>query len=341
MHAALQFGNLGAVKLCLENGASIDEIIEVDKSTPVHVACSQGSFDILKLMAEKQPDVFLEVIHAVDSLQMTPLHKAAMFDHVDIAGYLLDKGAYIDALDKEKRSPLLLAASRNCVKMACFLISKGSNIRLKDSKQRNLIHLIIDQDSFNKLDENENAQKIVQCKKSSMNALVKILNELSQQENYIDLLNDQDVHGCTCVHYASKFGYANCLKLLISYGADINFKNKDKQSPLHFAAKYGRNTSCLQILNCDSYTNNINEKDITGMTPLHWAARNGHTRVVELLIQKGALIYKSYGSGNNPFHEAAINGYTNSMRIIFSVDPYVLNSINKNGVKFYLTLSFC
>ncbi|CAF0715061.1 unnamed protein product [Brachionus calyciflorus] len=330
LHAAVQFGNLGAVKLCLENGANIDEIIEVDKSTPVHLACSQGSLDILKLMAEKQPDMFSEVIHSNDSLEMTPLHKAAMFDHIDIAGYLLDKGAFIDALDKEKRSPLLLAASRNCVNMACFLISKGSNFRIKDSRLRNLIHLIIDQESFSKNNDSFDNQT-VQCKKSSMKALEKILCEISKHKNFTDLFNDQDVNGCTCIHYASKFGHVNCLKLLISYGANINIKNKDKQSPLHFSAKYGRISSCLEILCCDSYKNNINEKDITGMTPLHWAARYGHTKVVELLIQKGALIYKSYGSGNNPFHESALNGFTDCMKIIHNVDPYVLNSINKDG----------
>lgn len=331
LHAAVQFGNLGAVKLCLENGASIDETIEMDNSTPVHVACAQGSFEILKLMFEKQPDLFLEVVHAQDSSQMTPLHKAAMFNHVEIADYLLEKGAFIDALDKEKRTPLLLASIRNCVKMACYLISKGSNIRLKDSSNRNLLHLIIDQDSPNKSTKN-GANQIMSCKKSSLKSLEQILIELSKHETYIDLLNDQDIDGCTCIHYASKYGFVNCLKLLISFGANINLKNKDKQSPLHFAAKYGRVSSCLEILKCQNSRNHVNEKDITGMTSLHWAARYGHTRVVEMLIQNGSLIYKSYGSGNNPFHEAASNGFTHCMKIIYNVDPYVLNSINKDGV---------
>lgn len=64
---------------------------------------------------------------------------------------------------------------------------------------------------------------------------------------------------------------------------------------------------------------------------MHLAAQNGHARVVQMLMQKGALIYKSY-SGNNPFHEAAINGHTNCMKIIYNIDRNVLNSVNKDLV---------
>jgi hypothetical protein len=35
LHAAVQFSNIGAVRLCLDNGASIEEVIEIDNSTPV------------------------------------------------------------------------------------------------------------------------------------------------------------------------------------------------------------------------------------------------------------------------------------------------------------------
>ena len=50
LHAAVQFGNLGAVRLCLEKGASINEVIEIDKSTPVHMACAQGLLRIYVLV---------------------------------------------------------------------------------------------------------------------------------------------------------------------------------------------------------------------------------------------------------------------------------------------------
>lgn len=139
------------------------------------------------------------------------------------------------------------------------------------------------------------------------------------------------MEGCTVMHYASKLGLVSCLKSLIHYGANIATLNHEKQSALHFAAKYGRFNSCIQVLSSINYKNYINEKDSFGCTPLHLAAQNGHAKVVKLLMQKGALIYKSF-NGNNPFHEAAKNAYTNCMNIIYSVDSNVLDTTNKNGV---------
>ena len=134
------------MRICLENGALIDEIIEIDNSTPVHVAAAQGSLEILELMLEKQPDLFSMVIQSEDSMNMTPIHRAAMFDHVEVCKFLITRGGDINSLDKEKRTPLLLAASRNCVKTVCYLLQNQANITLRDSKLCNLVHLIIKQD---------------------------------------------------------------------------------------------------------------------------------------------------------------------------------------------------
>lgn len=143
LHAAVQFSNLGAVKLCLEHGSSIGELTEKDNSTAVHIASAQGSLEILNLMYEKQTELFLELLHATDVNEMTPLHKAAMFDQVECARFLLEKGAFVDDVDHERRTPLLLAASRNCIEMVYFLLEFGASISLKDSKERNFLHLIM------------------------------------------------------------------------------------------------------------------------------------------------------------------------------------------------------
>lgn len=143
LHTAVQFCNSRAVKLCLENGSKIDEKNEIDHSTPIHVACAQGSLDILIMMLEKQPELKDNVIHMKDLNEMTPLHKASMFDHVEVAEYLLKNGSDINAIDEEKRSPLLLAASRNCVKVVCFLLEKNAKYKLKDMRLRNFLHLIV------------------------------------------------------------------------------------------------------------------------------------------------------------------------------------------------------
>lgn len=75
LNSAVQFGNLYAVELCLEHGAKISEV-NANQLTAVHTACAQGSLDILHLMHSKQPELFMELMYAEDSNEMTPLHKA-------------------------------------------------------------------------------------------------------------------------------------------------------------------------------------------------------------------------------------------------------------------------
>lgn len=61
-----------------------------DESTPVHLACTQGSLDIIKMMFDQQPEKAKRVIHLCDIQGMLPLHRAALFDHVNIVKYLME-----------------------------------------------------------------------------------------------------------------------------------------------------------------------------------------------------------------------------------------------------------
>ena len=70
--------------------AGIDDVIlQEDKCTPVHLACSQGSLDMLKLMFEIQPEKKDKCIEALNDEGMTPLHAAVNFNRVNVVKYLL------------------------------------------------------------------------------------------------------------------------------------------------------------------------------------------------------------------------------------------------------------
>jgi transient receptor potential cation channel subfamily A protein 1 len=186
IHTAVQYDNLEAVKLCLENGSSIDDLSESDRSTAVHIACAQGSLNILKLMLKLQPHHKDKVTIMRDVQFMTPLHRAVMFDHVEVVEYLIELGADIDSLDKENRTPLLLAASRNCLRVVAFLINKNADIQIKDSKRRNMLHLIVNnQRSALKHLSDLNVAKKIRKANGTMNATMDdpafSLNELSKE----------------------------------------------------------------------------------------------------------------------------------------------------------------
>ncbi|CAA9998410.1 unnamed protein product [Nesidiocoris tenuis] len=310
LHSAVHGGDFKAVELCLKSGAKISTQ-QHDLSTPVHLACAQGALDIVKLMFSLQPEEKNTCLASCDVQKMTPLHCAAMFDRHDIVQYLIKEGADVNPLDKEKRSPLLLAGSRGGWKTVLTLIRLKANIRLKDSNDRNVLHLVV----MNGGRLTEFAEEV--CKAQS---------QLALQE----LLNEKDNAGCSPLHYASREGHIKSLENLIKLGAVINLKNNNNESPLHFAARYGRYHTVKQLLDSEKGSFIINETDGEGLTPLHISSQQGHTRVVALLLNRGALLHRDH-NGRNPLHLSAMSGYTQTMELLHSVHSHLLDQVDKDG----------
>ncbi|KAH9488094.1 Transient receptor putative cation channel sub A member 1 [Bulinus truncatus] len=305
LHAAVNGGDVKAVKVCLTAGASVKAQQE-DGSTPLHFACAQGNIEMIKLMEDIQKENFLAAIFILDVMKMSPLHRAALFNHITIMEYLLEHGADKDSRDINDRTPLLLSASKGCWAAVQLLISKGADVHVKDKKNRNFLHLAV---KFGgKLEYfGGNLIKDIQ-----------------------DLQNDKDDFGCTPLHYASREGHLRALDDLIKMGAVLNMKNNDKQSPFHFAARYGRYNTCRRLLDSHHGPNIINETDGSGLTALHIAAQNGHTKVVQLLLQRGAVVNKD-NDDNTALHHAAANGWTHTMKVLLSVHTNLMDVVNIDG----------
>jgi integrin-linked kinase len=75
----------------------------------------------------------------------------------------------------------------------------------------------------------------------------------------------------------------------------------------------------------------LNEPDQLGQTPLHLCCQHGHTRVVQLLLHKGAQFTKCF-KGNTPLHIAAANGHASTMHIILQAHAHLINSVNRVGM---------
>nr|XP_034311437.1 transient receptor potential cation channel subfamily A member 1 isoform X1 [Crassostrea gigas] len=305
LHSAVSSGDPEAVRVCLNAGAALD-VQQEDKSTALHFACAQGGLSIIQMMRQLQPEKFMTASKKTDILKMTPLHRAALFNHVNVVKFLIDEGVEVNAVDSQKRTPLLLAASKGAWKTVHLLLESGADISLKDNKNRNFLHLAI-----------KYGGKLNQFGVQSI-------------KHFKNLLNEKDDYGCTPLHYASREGYLVALDDLIELGAIVNPKNKDKQSPLHFAARYGRYNTCRRLLDSKLGPNIINESDCDGFTALHLAALNGNVKIINLLMQKGARVTRAHDD-NSPIHMAALNGYTKCIRALLGVHANILDVKNKNG----------
>uniref|UniRef100_A0A8C6U7Q4 Transient receptor potential cation channel, subfamily A, member 1b n=1 Tax=Neogobius melanostomus TaxID=47308 RepID=A0A8C6U7Q4_9GOBI len=304
LHLAVRGGNLETIRLCLETGAKVDQ-------QQVHAAPSglhSGAFDVVKLMLSSF-DQMEDIINLTDGANQTPLHRATIFDHTKLAEYLISLGADLNSVDCKGNTPLLLATSCGSWNTVTLLLSKGS-LLVTDRHGCNFLHLAILQPK----------------------GLKNLPEEVLQLDSVKTLLNCEDIEGCTPLHYACRLGIHDSVKnmLGLSGQSSLEYKSKDKKSALHFAAQYGRLNTCQRLVENLKDSRLLNEGDERGRTPLHLASVGGHTKVVQLLLRKGALLHCDY-KGWTCLHHAASEGFTQTMDILLSAHIKLLDKTDEDG----------
>lgn len=97
-----------------------------------------------------------------------------------------------------------------------------------------------------------------------------------------------------------------------AYGVNGNVGSGDL-SPLIFASSAGRTEIAKLLLD---YGANVNYQDKSGYSALMWAASNGYTQIVEMLINNGADVNKQNRYGNNALILATRGNYTEIVSLL-------------------------
>lgn len=118
LKCAVEEGDAEAVRLCLEQGASVNCQFKDDLYTPLHTACSsgtsQGSIDVLNLLLEEGADA-----NACNKWKETPLLIAANNGHYAACEALLKHGADPSLCSEAGWSALTFAAHKVCWECDC------------------------------------------------------------------------------------------------------------------------------------------------------------------------------------------------------------------------------
>ncbi|KAA3609119.1 MAG: hypothetical protein DWQ01_09885 [Planctomycetota bacterium] len=142
IHFAAQSGNLDLVKALVEAGANWDvekEEYRSPQASPLHYASTS---DVAEYFVADGAKVDM------DSDLGQPIHAAAYFGHTEVLGYLLDKGASVDAecswevgaLNSVKATPVWIAAFAGRPDMIDYLVEKGADLQYSTQRGGSLLH---------------------------------------------------------------------------------------------------------------------------------------------------------------------------------------------------------
>ncbi|XP_034255089.1 integrin-linked protein kinase [Thrips palmi] len=80
----------------------------------------------------------------------------------------------------------------------------------------------------------------------------------------------------------------------------------------------------------DDTEHDMNQGDDHGFSPLHWAAKEGHYKIAELLIQRGARINATNRGDDTPLHLAAAHGHREIVHMLLR-NKADINFTNEHG----------
>jgi ankyrin repeat protein len=255
LHLTLDLGigeNMHASHLV---GKSTTTIIDAFGRSPLHIACSEALYDIIKLLLNNDADVDLK-----DNWGQTPLSWAAVGGHKAVVRLLLDRSADVESKDIYGRTPLSWATKRGHEAVVKLLLDKGADINLKG------------EDGWTPL---------LRAAGRGHEAVVRLLLEKGAA------IESNDNSGWTPLSWAAGRGHEAVVRLLLEKGAAIELKDELGCTPLSWAAEEGHEAVVQLLLEKGAA---IEPNDNRGRTPLLRAVERGHEAVVRLLLEKGAAI---------------------------------------------------
>ncbi len=315
LYIAIEQENIEAVNSLLAAGADpampsfnerrpIDLLYEIENK--------QLAVDILEQLQKYGFD-----INSYGRAHRTPLQEAAFTGHVEIAEYLLkqDIDIEIQSQDYWKKTAFMFTADgfKNIEEksiIADMLHKKNANLEATDTLGNTVMH---------QLSENVNIER------------------LKKFHSMDTLLSTRNNSGATPLMTAIKHGRTeNVLYIAQAISHDINEKDSKGSTLIHHIAKLGKQHVLAGVLE-NSFSEDIdwNIRDNEGRTPLMLAAYEGHSTLMEMLIENGAKINLLDKNGRSAIYYATVKFSPKPVEILLNNNAN-LHIFPKNDTRGFL-----
>jgi ankyrin repeat protein len=208
LHIACRTKNLFAVQKLLYCGTDVNVKNPHNGETPLHCLCSQGlhleSLSIARVLVENGAR-----LNAKTKMEKTPLHFASdLSDDLELVAFLVDHGAEVGMTDLHRWTPLHFACRRRGALMVQCLLEKGAKNHL------------------NAKNEDGDTPLLVASQRWGEEVMHLLLRE-GADPNMCNNLKK------TVMHYAIGSGVQSAIRLLVQYGAQMDFVDHEGNTPFH------------------------------------------------------------------------------------------------------------
>ena len=312
----------------LEANADIT-IITYKGSTPFHVSCFNGNYEVTETLISK----FKQNPNISRPDGLTPLHAASRNGHHDTVQLLLTAGASPNIQDNNGCTALELASLKGHCNVTQLLLDNHADPNLATNDgwtplmsasqegHHNIVELMLQKGVDPNVTNNKNGRTaLIQASQNGHHDTVQLLLTAGASPNI------QDDNGQTALELASLIGYYNVTQLLLDNHADTNLARNDGWTPLHVASHKGHYKIVELLLQKGVDPNVKNSKN--GRTALIQASQNGHHDTVQLLLTAGASPNIHDDDGHTALELASFIGYYNVTQLL--LDNYADPNLARN-----------
>ena len=309
LHIACEEEELASVKMLVEAGADVCATDD-EGTTCLMIAAQYGDTETVRYLVGL-PDVD---VHAENDSCCTALHFAGIASDPEVAQLLIAAGADIGAKDDQGLTPLHQACGDGKLAVVKVLVKAGADVCATNDKGTTCL-------------------------------MIAAHHERTETVRYLVGLPEVDVHAendpcCTALHYAALHWSGEVAQVLIAAGADIEAKDDQGVTPLHYACEDGKPSKAVMLTQGQVYVPppnvvqvlidagaDIEAKDDMGGTPLFVASDRGMCMLAKILVKAGADACGTDNTGTTCLTLAAMSGHTETVRYLVGLKGVDVNHV--------------
>ena len=239
------------------------ELLNEEGLSALHLAAKNNHCLMLQAMAEKGADVNITA-DAPAEIGMTPLHSACIYGNADMVELLIKLGADDTMKNDKGETPAHMAVQKKI-----FYKEIRNEVRIK------MLEALSNVD----IPDNDDRTPLMLAQMQDYSTAYEVTSTFLDKE--VDV-NHTDNNGNTALLlHTDRHCNKDVVKELIRAGADINAKNKDGNTALHFALKNGNIDVSRFLVKKGADYQAVNNK---GETPMEIAVEKGYETVLELMM---------------------------------------------------------